>query len=440
MRRLGQLINRHPHAKWVLADQSVVSGSNFVTGILLARFLGPQSFGIFVVLQAVLLYFNSFQNALIFQPMMSAAPQLTEVQRINYLQGVFALQLVLSIGLSFIVGVIAFAPYVFDLHIKFGIDINFAVSLIAFFIAFQLQDWQRRYYFVQERGGAAFLIDIISYGGQVILLGVAYFSHVLDVAVAFWIMAITSFAAFAVGFIRDSLQPVFAHARSVLRAGWRTGRDYLVAWQLQWLGAQGILMFSAGVVGVEAVGSIRAAQNVVGPINILFLAMENVVPVVAAKRYGQRGTSGLLHYLGRITTFGSALLIPVLLTLAIFAAPITHLLYGDEYASSASLVIWQAASIFLQFYLRQIFFFLRTVAATGAIIRAGAIMSVTAVLVAMFTAKQYHEIGVMAALLAGTAAGLIYSFAAALKIVRTAQSRPGVVPDPPNMMGMEIKS
>lgn len=444
MNRLAGLIKRHHHVNWTLADQAVVSGSNFITGILLARFLGPESFGMFVLLQSIVLYFNSFQSALIFQPMMSAAPQMAELQRANYLHGVFALQLMLCGVLSLLLVIITTVIYTFDFHIHLGIDTNIIAATIAALLAFQLQDWQRRYYFVQEKPSSALLIDTISYGGQVTLLGICYLNNALNVATAFWIIAGASFAAFAVGFARDSLSPVFLHAQKVLKEGWRTGRDYLVAWQLQWLGTQGVLMFSAGAIGAEPVGGIRAAQNIVGPINIIFLAMENVVPVVAAKRFSQKGITGLLAYLGRITALGSALLIPVLLTLAIFASPIIEFLYGGSYVVYATLVIWQVASIFLQFYLRQVFFFLRTVTATGVIIRSGAIMSITAVVIAMFTVEQYHETAVMAALLSGTAAGLIYAFSAALKITRTLQHNTTLTTnnsvDTDSLMGMEIKS
>lgn len=444
MNRLAGLIKRYHHVNWTLADQAVVSGSNFVTGILLARFLGPESFGMFVLLQSIVLYFNSFQSALIFQPMMSAAPQMAEVQRANYLHGVFALQLMLCSVLSLLVGIFTTMIYAFDFHIHLGIDSNIIAAVIAALLAFQLQDWQRRYYFVQEKPSSAFLIDTISYGGQVTLLGICYLNNALDVATAFWIIAGSSFAAFAVGFARDSLLPVFLHAQTVLKEGWRTGRDYLVAWQLQWLGSQGVLMFSAGAIGAEPVGGIRAAQNIVGPINIIFLAMDNVVPVVAAKRFSQKGVTGLLAYLGRITAFGSALLIPVLLVLVLFASPIIEFLYGGSYVAYATLVMWQVANIFLQFYLRQVFFFLRTVTATGVIIRSGAIMSITSILITMFTVEQYHETAVMAALLSGTAAGLIYAFSAALKIKR--KLKHNITPasdnsiDTGSLMGMEIKS
>lgn len=421
MQWLLQFFNRHRHTHWALADQTVVSGSNFVTGILLARFLGPESFGIFVLLQAIILYMNSFQGALIFQPMMSAAPQLREDQRIHYMHGAFALQLMLCSVLIGIIAIAAIVIHVFDLYSMLSIDSHIITAVIAAMLAFQLHDWQRRYYFVKEKAGSAFLIDIISHGGQVTLLGTAFLLDKLDVAMAFWIIAGTSFTAFIVGFMRDSLSPVFSHAKKVLRDGWRTGRDYLVAWQLQWLGTQGVLMFSAGVVGAEAVGGIRAAQNIVGPINILFLAMENVVPVIAAKKFGISGLKGLLSYLSRITLIGSALLIPVLITVTVFASPIMKMLYGESYVGSASLVIWQVGSVFLQFYLRQVFFFLRTLAATGVIIKTGAVMSITAVLITLFTVNQYHEIAIMAALLLGTAAGLIYAMAAAFKIMRKLQ-------------------
>lgn len=418
MRRLINLIRRHRHAKWALADQSIVSGSNFLTGILLARFLGPESFGIFVVLQSIVLYVNSFQTTLIFQPMLSAAPQLGPTDRTNYLQGVFALQLMLCSVIAVLIGFGALVIHFFDLYAHFGIDPYIVAALVAAMLAFQLQDWKRRYYFVREKAGSAFVIDFISYIGQVVLLAVVYFLGKLDVAMAFWIIAAAYFTAFTVGILKDNLTPVFSHARDVLREGWRIGRDYLAAWQLQWFGTQGILIYGAGALGAEAAGGIRAAQNVVGPINILFLAMENVVPVVAARRYGETGLAGLFPYLARVTTFGSALLIPVLILLVIFATPIMHLLYGDLYVDAATLVIWQAGSIFLQFYLRQVYFFLRTVTATGVIIRSGAVTSIVAVIITVLTVNTYHETAIMAALLIGSAAGLLYSFTAALRIAR----------------------
>lgn len=411
---LSKLLNRHRNANWVLADQSVVSGTNFITSILLARFLGPEIFGLFVLLQAVLLYVNSFQGALIFQPMMSAAPQLDGEERQQYLQGVFALQILLTFGLAIITAILAlFADSLFGFD---GLRPSIVIALTAALIGFQLQDWQRRYYFVQENSRAAFFNDVISYGGQTTMLLIASFSHHLTVASAFWIIAAATFTAFMIGFITSRLPPLFSNARAVLSDGWRAGRDYLAAWQFQLLGSQGVFMIGAGIVGTTAVGGVRATQGLIGPINILFQAMENLLPIKAAKRYASSGIPGLMRFMWRTTLLGTLMLVPVLLLLSLFAGPLIHTLYGAQYLAFVSLVYWQAVYIFIQFYQRQTFFFLRTVQATGVVLRSGIIMAIFALAAAALTVDRFQEIGLMMALLSGAVASLIYSLIASRKI------------------------
>jgi len=419
MSRLGHLFMRHGHANWAFADQAVVSGSNFVTGILLARFLGPEAFGLFVLLNLVMLYVNSFQGALIFTPMISAAPQLTPEKRDRYLRGVFGLQLVLSLGLALLAlglgtAVMAFNPFGIGERLTDPIIVALACALLAF----QLQDLQRRYYFVLENARAAFANDIISYGGQVTLILLFGMRETLTVATAFAIIAGSSFTAFAVGNLHSGLRPAMKEARDVLVDGWRTGRDYLVAWQFQWIGTQGVLMIGGGMLGTQAAGAVRAAQNVVGPFNIVFQAMDNVIPVMAARRYAEHGMDKLVSFLWRISLAATAVLLPVLVALAVFAEPIVRVLYGARYVDAAELVALQAAYVFLQFHLRQALFFLRTLAATGAIIRVGMVMAACGVLVAWFTIEAWGVSGIMVAHLSGTLAALLYGLFASRSLIR----------------------
>lgn len=420
MNRLRHLL-AHGHVNWALADQAVVSGCNFATGILLARLLGPEAFGLFVLLNAAMFYVNSFQGALIFTPMASAAPQLPEAQRTRYLQGIFALQLTLSFGLALLALGLGEAVLALDaFHLSTRLDHGILLALAAAMLAFQLQDLQRRYYFVLEKSRAAFANDLLGYGGQVTLLAIFGLRGTLDVGTAFAAIAASSITAFALGFLFAKVRPALAEARGVLRDGWRTGRDYLVAWQFQWVGTQGVLLVGGAMLGAQAAGGVRAAQNILGPINILFLAMDNVVPVMAARRYAERGLPQLTAFVWRITLLGTAVLLPVLLTLAFFAEPITHAVYGALYADSASLVVLQACYVFLQFHLRQVFFFLRTLTATGVIIRAGIVMAVCAIAVALLVIERYREPGIMFAYLCGTVVALVYSLAAARKLARQA--------------------
>lgn len=417
MSRLGSFVARHRHANWTLADQAVVSGGNFFAGILLARFLGPEAFGVFVLSQAALLYVNSFQGALIFNPMMSTAPQLAQMEREPYLRGVFALQLILTVTLAVAVwsaGTLFHLTSESDAAQALRPPLLFALSFTA--LSFQLQDWYRRYCFVRENARAAFFNDLICYGGQVGALAFAGLNDHLTVISAFGIIGAACLTAFSIGYLRSLVAPAFANTRALLRDGWRAGRDYLAAWQLQLITAQGVLVAGAGLVGPQAAGGVRAAQNIVGPVNILLQVMDNIVPVVAARRYANGGMDSLSAYLRRIVRWGTAVLVPALLALAVFSAPLTQFAYGDRYVGFASLVVWAAGSMFLQFYLRVSFFFLRTVMATGAVLRTGVVMALATMTVALVAIPAYHEHGVMLSLFSGICVGLCYSVTAALRI------------------------
>src|SRR5688572_19593946 len=53
---------------WGLADQMLISLTNFVTMVFLARGLGPAAFGVFVLVYTVMQFANGLQSALIIQP------------------------------------------------------------------------------------------------------------------------------------------------------------------------------------------------------------------------------------------------------------------------------------------------------------------------------------------------------------------------------------
>ena len=60
---------------WALTDQSVVSATNFLTNVMLARFMGLREFGVFALAWMSVLFVNSLQSALMIAPMMSIGAQ-----------------------------------------------------------------------------------------------------------------------------------------------------------------------------------------------------------------------------------------------------------------------------------------------------------------------------------------------------------------------------
>src|ERR1035441_1529748 len=78
-----------------LGDQAIVSGTNFFTSVMLARFMGLREFGIFALAWMSVLFVNSLQSALIVAPMMSIGPKQEEKDRPSYFGAVVFQELVL---------------------------------------------------------------------------------------------------------------------------------------------------------------------------------------------------------------------------------------------------------------------------------------------------------------------------------------------------------
>ena len=81
----------------------MVSGVNFLTAILLARYLGIEEFGRFTLAWMVVLFIINIQYAMIIAPMMSTGPKQSAAERPAYHGAVVAQQIVVSVFFFFAV-------------------------------------------------------------------------------------------------------------------------------------------------------------------------------------------------------------------------------------------------------------------------------------------------------------------------------------------------
>lgn len=403
---LSRWSQRYSHVKWVVADQLMVSGMNFLTGILLARFLGVEGYGQFVLLYTVFLYGNTFQVALIIAPMVSIAPQASsEAERTNYLKGILTLQFLFSFLLSLLVVLSGKGVG------KWFSSINIEDSLLPLAISilfFQLQDWLRRYYFILGKGKAVFINDFISYGGQILLLLLFHELVKLTLANAFLAIAVSSAIAFFIGMLAENIIPTWSYASSAFQQSWRFGRDLLFSGQIYWAGSQGILILASGILGAKAVGGIRAAQNIVGPLSILFQAMENIIPLQAAQHYTQNQLTGLMNYIKKVSLSVGLLLAVPCIVIALLSKTLMELAYGKAYSGFAGLIVWPLLVAFIGFFRIQCFYFFRTIGYTKEIIFNTIISTISVFFFTAILVNQFQETGIMLALVLGEVIGLIF--------------------------------
>jgi O-antigen/teichoic acid export membrane protein len=408
------LRSRVARNQWLFADQALVSGSNFLTSVLLARALGTRDFGVFSVCYVCLQYLNSIQLALIVPAMMSIGPQLEDqVEQNAFLRGMAGYQYLFSFGCAAAAAALAILA---GPHLgKWSIPPRLLLPFLLAVVCFQLQDWYRRFCYAQDRGRTVFWNDAISYAGQLVVLVLLWRARWISVNLAYFVIAGTSLVAFAAGFFSDDLRATWQETRRAMGRSWEMGRRLLVASQSQWLGSQGIILVVAALGGLSAAGGIRAAVTLFGPVTALYQLIDNVVPMRAARAYARSGEPGMRRYLLRS---GSALTIIVgvpVLAVCIFSRPLMTRIFGSAYAGFASLVVWEGIYAFLALIYRGLVYYFRTLEETAVIARTAMVAAIIAVTACVFLTRRYGAVGGVQALAAGQVLNVSVLLVAALK-------------------------
>lgn len=276
----------------VLGDQAVVSGSQFLTTVVLVRALGLEAFGVFSLLWLAVMLALGLQQALVSQPVMAIAPK---KDRDDYLASAAVIQFLFSTGLA-LVGLV-----IFGLAINHWDGENLRNTLVPMLLALVLRQqhaFVRTGFFVRGKRVDALVNDMIAYPGQVALLLLWSTITPLSIAGALWAVAIANGVAVVLGMFRLGRWN-FNKDQLATNADrhWFIGRWMAAMQGMQFFASNSFLVAAAALLGTGAVGAVKAAQTVMGVLNLLHLAMENVVPMRAAREYVSGGVAGMRRYI-----------------------------------------------------------------------------------------------------------------------------------------------
>jgi O-antigen/teichoic acid export membrane protein len=389
-----------------ILDQALVSGSNFITGIILVRGLGLIEFGRFTIAYAILLLANSVQLSFISSPMITLGSLCaTPEERRSFVRGIYGVQLIFC-AITSVFAVVGTSIYVSFRHSAgaAGFLLPFASAVVAFL----MQDWLRRYYFTVAKASASVWNDAISYLGQVVVLCFLWWAHRLTMNTALWSIALTSGAAFLLGAVLEHLGCTRQETRQSWRQSHAISIDLGIANQLQWLVYQGAMLIGAGVVGAQAAGGVRATQNIVGPVNVAYQAMENIVPVRAAEEMKRGGIERVTAFLFRFGSVGFVALLVFFSAAALFARQFLSFFYGRQLHAYAAVLDLQMLYFLLTWPIRQVAFLFRTIKYTRPIL-IGSVIAAALSLAAVYPAvRGFGAAGIMLAAVAAQIGNLSY--------------------------------
>jgi O-antigen/teichoic acid export membrane protein len=321
-----------------LLDQSVVSFVNFLTSLLLARFLAPAEYGIWVLAYSVLIFAYGLQYALIISPMMVLGATVKGNKAKNYFTATGVMQAIF--GIAVIIILLITSGILHMLHKKPETTYIFlAMSITSF--SFLGQEFFRRALFTQLRAKDALKNDILCNGLQITGIIALFYLGILNAVNTFWIIALTASLAIIYGYYQchNLLKLHLVSWSKTIKENWDFGKWLLGSTLTTWTSGQAYIFIAAFMLGPVAPAVLKACQNIYGPTHVLLRGLDNILPSMASKKYGELGVKPLNSFLKKVLVI-LAIIMGIYGLLASFAANfLLKLLYKDQYSGYGHIVI-----------------------------------------------------------------------------------------------------
>jgi len=332
-------------------DQAIVSGVNFLTALLLARYTGKGEFGAFTLAFATLMLITGLQGALVTGPMAVLGASRDEEGFRSYATALGAAQLAVAAALTAVALVAAGVMYL--LPSAAGLRGTFLGMAVAVFFVLA-QEFVRRTLFARLEARGVLVNDIVFRGLQAAgVVALLFLGRRAGAGDAGWLSGRNVFlllggsAALAsvLGLwqIRRWLGGGLGRMREHLGENWRFGRWALGAQMGGSLTTMGTKVIVAAFGGLAGAATLEAPRLLLAPLQILSIGGRSVLTPRASQKYAEGGKRGLLAFMLPAAVVLGTVFIGYAAVVAIAPELWLGLLYGDKYAGAGTiLVLWAA--------------------------------------------------------------------------------------------------
>jgi len=365
-----------------LLDQGLISGANFVVGILLARSLAPGDYGAYAMAFEVFLFLTIVYSALILEPLSVFGPSVYQNSNREYIGILMQIHLLLATTIFAGLGI---CVWVLERILPHG---RLAPALVGVAIAAPcvlLFKLARRGFYVNLSPRQAAMGAMIY--ATVVLGGLLAFSHygLLSPFFAFLLMAAGAAVTAPVMLVRLGVSLKLRNARfkatEVIRRHWRYGRWALGSAIAIWFSGAIYYPLLGSLHGLADAGALKALMNFSSPVGQAFAAM-SLLSLPYAARVHHRGESGNRHHLAAklaaIYAGGTTL---YWLAIVFLRQPIVHHLYAGKYMEITGLIPWVALGSVLRISATSQAVILRSMQSPWLVFVAYMVSSVVAVLI-----------------------------------------------------------
>lgn len=327
--------------KGVLAilDQGLSSGSNFVIGILLARWLSPEQYGAYAVAFAIFLLLLMLYQSVLLEPMAVFGASAYR----DCLRGYLKALLQIHLGAALLIFSVLSASAVIALKLgqAGGMPGAFVGVAVAGPLVLLLGLARRTFYLQHSPAPAAcgaFSYCALTLGG----LYLAYRYSWLSSLSALLIMGLGGLGASALLLthlkLRLPLSLAAPNLHDTWRRHWRYGRWALAGYAMMWIPANIFYPLVGSFSGMAQAGQLRALMNFASPVLQISAALSPLLLPYAARVLKQQGCAGANLLAGRITFLYVSGAVAYWALLLLFEKPAFRALYSGRYVEVAYLL------------------------------------------------------------------------------------------------------
>ena len=346
-------------APWVakggftVADQAVISGSNFVISILLGRWLSPSRYGAYALAFAIFILLTRVYQALLLEPLAVFGGSAYELCLRGYIKVLVWIHLAMTVLIVLALGLGSL------LANSFGHTDGLAGALAGLTLAAPciLLFWMARRSFYFELSPARAALGSLVYFGLV--LAGLFAGHARGLITPFTAFLLMGVAAAFTGVVlfRQLARHLPAGLagpgwREAWRRHWEYGRWALAASIASWLPAYIYYPLLGAMSGMASAGQLKALMNLASPVNQILAALSMLFIPHAARVQGRHGMNGSRGLSVRLTVISVAMTAGYWAVVIMLKKPVFHLFYGTHYLGIANLLpvvalgslFWSAAS------------------------------------------------------------------------------------------------
>ncbi len=328
----GRLVRWVSKGGLAIADQGLISGSNFLVSILLGRWLMPDQYGAYAIAFGIYMMLSLVYQSLVLEPLAVFGGSVFS----NNLRGYVRTLVWIHIALSVTIFSALVLSWAISHQVSSGSEVTGALAGIAFASpCLMLFALARRCFYVElspaPAASGAFIYSAVVLAG----LYFVYHRALLSPFTAFVLLGsgalITGTVLMFGVHSKLSGEGAAPSVREAWGRHWRYGRWALAATVAGWLPSYIYFPLLSSFTGMAESGQLKALMNLTLPFEQMRGALVMLVLPYAARVAGQGGKAGA-RALGTRLTWASAIGAVMYWAVIIpLQKPVFHLLYSDRY-------------------------------------------------------------------------------------------------------------